>query len=54
MATINDWNKYLNVVHELALIEDTLIGYESQYGDDHSGNGWAACANTLRYEFFDL
>lgn len=24
MASVNDWNKYLNVVHELALIEDKL------------------------------
>lgn len=24
MATVNDWNKYMNVLHELALIEDEL------------------------------
>ena len=24
MATIEDWNKYVNVVHELALVEDDL------------------------------
>lgn len=24
MATINDWNKYITVVHELALVEDDL------------------------------
>lgn len=24
MASVNDWNKYIGVVHELALIEDSL------------------------------
>lgn len=24
MATINDWNKYINVLHDLALVEDDL------------------------------
>lgn len=24
MATVNDWNKYINLAHELALIEDEL------------------------------
>lgn len=24
MATVNDWNKYINAVHELALVEDDL------------------------------
>ena len=24
MAKIEDWNKYINVVHELALVEDDL------------------------------
>lgn len=24
MASVNDWNKYINLVHEFALVEDKL------------------------------
>lgn len=24
MATVDDWNKYINLLHELALVEDDL------------------------------
>ena len=31
MATVEDWNKYINVVHELALIEDDLRAVAALY-----------------------
>lgn len=40
MATIEDWNKYYNLLHELALIEDDLrevqpgVGYAAEIAKD--------------------
>lgn len=35
MATINDWNAYVNVVHELALVENDLrrVASDTTYYD---------------------
>lgn len=41
MATIFDWNKYINAVHELALIEEDLR-YELRYGRDSARRDLAA------------
>lgn len=31
MATLNDWNAYLNTLHELARVEDALRAYASDF-----------------------
>lgn len=34
MSTINDWNKYMNLLHELALVEKDLREVISGYATD--------------------
>lgn len=41
MATIHDWNKYMNLLHEMALVEDDLRQIVDS-GDDGGWNGGAA------------
>lgn len=47
MATINDWNKYINVVHELALVEDDLRAVLTEHD-----SGRIDLAETILYERF--
>lgn len=30
MASVNDWNKYMNLLHEFALVEDKLRAVQSE------------------------
>lgn len=48
MATIHDWNKYQNLLHELALVEDDLrtVASETTHYDAH------AVAERILYERF--
>lgn len=45
MATIYDWNKYLNVLHELALVEDEVRDFAD------AGSTWA---RRILWERFDV
>ena len=38
MASVNDWNKYLNVLHELAQVEDRLRFEQANAKDQEARN----------------
>lgn len=48
MATIEHWNKYMNLLHEFALVEDDLRQIVAS-GDD---GGWGGGAARILYERF--
>ena len=50
MATLSDWNAYMDVVYSLALVEDDLRETAAQ---DVSGDA-AALAERILFERFDV
>lgn len=53
MATITDWNAFLNLTHELALVEYDLRQV-IEFGDAYTDNEAVATAERILFERFGV
>lgn len=54
MATRGEWIKYINVLHELALVEDDLREYASREGFDDATIATELMAGDILFERFGV
>lgn len=55
MASINDWNKYINLLHDLAYVEDDLRkAHAVSNGSDSYDAGVQWLAGTILFERFGV